>query len=143
MRRPFAPAAAALSMLLFATGCSDEIEEICEEIEDCGFGVTESQCLTSLSPYEYNDECKDLMHNASCDDHQNLSYWDNCWSPCSSPVQSCDGIQLTTCDEGFLVTIDCERLCNATGLHSAGECGRISSRGDVADNEVCWCLIYQ
>ncbi|HCF60973.1 MAG TPA: hypothetical protein DFS52_23620 [Myxococcales bacterium] len=131
---------------LLAVACSDEIEEICEAIEDCELGVDETQCINSVGIYAYSAECLEIMKAATCDAHRGMAYWDNCWEPCSGQTDpKCDGDFITVCDEnGFKVTYDCERGCEASNLPYGGNCGTVSWDGrETSDHDVCWCVIYQ
>ncbi|MGI5862051.1 MAG: hypothetical protein ACOX6T_08325 [Myxococcales bacterium] len=132
---------------LLAVACSDEIEEICETIEDCEFGVDETTCINTIGFYVYTAECLEIMRGATCDSHRTMDYWPNCWEPCSAGEKpQCDGDFINTCDEnGLRVRVDCQKACEASNMPYGGGCGVVSPTGDeVSDDgeDVCWCVHY-
>ena len=86
------------------------------------------------------------MLAASCEEHNSLypSYWDFCFDGCVTQSRHCEGDQLIICDGATELVYDCVKVCRyqTDGVYS-GECGSVSSNGEISDiGAVCWCQVW-
>jgi hypothetical protein len=109
----------------------------------CDTIADQDTCLASVGSLVLSDGCIDEMLAASCEEHNSgsPSYWPTCFDACSTEARHCDGDQLTICNGTTEKVYDCERVCRYdNGGVYTGECGAVSSNGQVSDyGAVCWC----
>ncbi|MBU1241600.1 hypothetical protein KKD52_11580 [Myxococcota bacterium] len=138
----------AVTAVLFGVNCGSADrtpEELCEKFVGCETIADQDTCLQSMGTLELSEACIDEMLAASCEDHNsgNPSYWGTCFDSCSTDARLCENDRLILCTGTTEFVYDCERVCRYDmGGTYTGECGAVSSSGQVSDHgAVCWCEV--
>jgi hypothetical protein len=120
----------AVTAVLFGVNCGSADrtpEELCEKFVGCETIADQDTCLQSMGTLELSEACIDEMLAASC----------------STDARLCENDRLILCTGTTEFVYDCERVCRYDmGGTYTGECGAVSSSGQVSDHgAVCWCEV--
>ena len=107
----------------------------CEKFSNCGSPIP--NCQQELAALVLSSSCQQTFIDVPCTGPEPADLL-ACFPSCSGSNQTCNGDQITVCENGIQLTFDCVGVCEAGGGTYLGACS-LSYMGQTATEQGCWC----